>query len=324
MNEFTILSGTANRALADGISRQLKVRPGACAIGRFPDGEVSVRIDDPLRGREVFVIQPTCPPVDAHLVELLAIVDACRRASARRVTVMMPYFGYARSDKRGDHREPINASMVALLLQAVGVDHVVTIDLHATQVEGFFHIPLDNVTALPLFCTALKHRLPSGTVVVSPDSGRMKLAIEYAHRLATSVVVLHKQRGSGTETEVVQLVGDVRDRPCLIIDDMISTGGTVAQSIETLLAAGARPEITVVATHGLLLAGARKKLSHPALRELMVTDTVPLTEKAWPQLRVLSVAPLLASAIERFVANASIRDLFLEKARRPVVTEAAA
>src|SRR5688572_7106388 len=192
--DFTIFAGTANPHLAALIARELDVRLGASVVERFPDGEISVRLDEPVRGREVFIVQPTGPPVNEHLVELLAFADACRRASAERITAVVPYFGYARADKRHGRREPITASMVADLLQAVGVDHVVTVDVHAPQLEGFFRIPVDNLTAVPTLCDALRKHLPEKIVVVSPDAGRVSMASEYAHRLGTSVVVLHKRR----------------------------------------------------------------------------------------------------------------------------------
>jgi ribose-phosphate pyrophosphokinase len=248
--------------------------------------------------------------VNESLVELLAFADACRRASAARITAIVPYFGYARQDKRQGRREPITASMVALLLQAVGISHVVTVDLHTPQIEGFFQIPVDSLTAVPTLSKALSTRLPEGVVVVSPDAGRVKMATEYAQRLSAPVAVLHKRRESGTATKVTHLVGDVRDRPCLIIDDMISTGGTIAESIEALLSAGARPEITVAATHGVFVEGCRDKLSHKAVREVLVTDTIAVAAQGWEQLKVVSVAPLLASAIRRFAADSSIRDLY--------------
>jgi ribose-phosphate pyrophosphokinase len=309
-DSFTLFAGTANPDLAMAVAREFGVPLGGCAIERFPDGEVSVRLNEPVRRHEIFIVQPTSPPVNEHLVELLALVDACRRASAAQITAIVPYFGYARSDKRHGRREPITASMVALLLQAVGVEHVVTIDLHAPQIEGFFHIPVDSLTAVPMLADALLGRLPDGIVVAASDANAVRLASRYAHRLKTSVVVLHKQRESGTEIKITHLVGDVRDRPCLIVDDMISTGGTIAEAIEALLESGARPEITVAATHGLLLAGAREKLSHEAVRELLVTDTVPVAMDGWPQLRVISVAPLLARALKRLMADGSLSDLY--------------
>jgi ribose-phosphate pyrophosphokinase len=300
-NDFTIFSGRANVALATSVAVEMGARLGACSVERFPDGELSVRLDEPVRCREVFIIQPTSPPVNDHLIELLAFADACRRASAARITAVMPYFGYSRADKRSGRREPITASMVADLMQAVGVNHVVTIDLHASQIEGFFHIPVDSLTAAPVMAEALKPGLPAETVVVSPDAGRVRMATEYAQLIGAPVAVLHKERASGVETRVTRLVGDVRDRPCLIIDDMISTGGTIAESFDALLEAGARPEITVAATHGLLLHGARQKLSRPEAREILVTDTVAPPAPDWPRLRVVSIAPLIASALKRFL-----------------------
>lgn len=304
--DFTIFAGTANSELAEAVARELGVRLGACAVERFPDGETSVRLEEPVRGREVFVVQPTSPPVNDHLVELLAFADACRRASASRVTAVVPYFGYARSDRRGGKRVPVAASMAAGLMEAAGVTHAVTVDVHTPQIEGFFRVPVDSLTAVPALADALRERLPREAVVVSPDAGRVRMATEFAHRLKTSVVVLHKRRESGTETRVTHLVGDVRGRACLIIDDMISTGGTMAESIEALLDAGARPEITVAATHGLLLAGARENLDREGVREVFVTDTVRAAGAGWPKLRVVSVAPLLAGAIRQFMTDGSL------------------
>jgi ribose-phosphate pyrophosphokinase len=304
-DDFTIFAGRANVALATGVAVEMGARLGACSVERFPDGELSVRLDEPVRGRKVFIIQPTSPPVNDHLIELLAFADACRRASAAHITAVMPYFGYSRADKRHGRLEPITASMVADLMQAVGVNQVVTIDLHATQIEGFFHIPVDSLTAAPVMANAMRPALSTETVVVSPDAGRVRVATEYAQLLGAPVAVLHKERASGSETRVTRLVGDVRDRPCLIIDDMISTGGTIAESVDALLEAGARPEIIVAATHGLLLHGAREKLSRPETREILVTDTVAPPAHGWPRLRVVSIAPLIASALRRFINDGS-------------------
>jgi ribose-phosphate pyrophosphokinase len=297
MTDFTIFSGSANRNLANAIVQLLQIPLGECAIERFPDGEISVCLGEPVRGREVFIVQPTSPPVNDHLVELLAIIDACRRSAARRITAIIPYFGYSRSDKRHGRREPIMASMAALLLEAVGADHVVSVDLHAAQIEGFFHVAVDTLSAVPVLSDALRRRLPDGAVIVSPDEGGVKMATYYAQQLGAAVAVVHKQRVSGAETRVLRVVGDVRDRPSVIIDDMISTGGTVAGSIDALLDAGARPEIYVVATHGLFLPGSREKLSHEAVREILITDTVAV--EPWSRLAVVPIAPPIAAAIRR-------------------------
>jgi ribose-phosphate pyrophosphokinase len=308
MKEFAIFDGSAIPELAAAIARELGLRLGARSVERYPDGETWVGLDEPVRGRDVFIVQSTSPPVNESLVELLAFADACRRAAASRITAVIPYFGYARQDKRHGRREPITASLVALLLQATGINHVVIVDLHTPQIEGFFHIPVDSLTAVPALSNALRGRLPKDVVVISPDAGRVKMATEYGQRLGAPVAVLNKRRESGAETKVTHLVGDVRDRPCLIIDDMISTGGTIAESIEALLKAGARPEITIAATHGVFVEGCRDKLSHHAVREILVTDTISMVGQGWEQLKVVSVAPLIASAIGKFAAGGAIHD----------------
>jgi ribose-phosphate pyrophosphokinase len=307
--DLFLFAGTANPALAQAVAQELGVRPGNRVVNRFPDGEIRVRLEESVRGRHVFLVQPTAPPVNDHLMELMAFADVCRRCAAARITTVISYFGYARADKRHSRREPITASLVAQLMQSAGVDHVITLDLHAAQIEGFFQIPVDCLTAVPTLCHALKPRLPADVVVVSPDTGRVAMAIDYAHRLGSSAVVLHKRRASGTETEVTHVVGDVRDRPCLIIDDMISTGGTIARAVEALLGAGARPHITIAATHGLFVGDAGATLNLPSIQEIYVTDSVA-AKGPWPRLTTVSIAPLLAAAIRQVMAGASLGDLF--------------
>ena len=304
-DNFVLLSGTANPDLGEAVAAELGVRLGACAIERFPDGKLSVRLDESVRRREVFLVQPTAPPVNDSLVELLAFADACRRSAAARFTAVVPYFGYARSDKRNGRREPILASLVARLMETAGVDHIVALDLHAAQIEGFFHTPVTELTAVSTLCGALQGRLSPGTVVVSPDAGRVAMATDYSQRLGIPVVIMHKRRASGTETEVTHVAGDVRGRPCLIIDDMISTGGTIARAVEALLTAGAQPEMTIAATHGLFVGGARANLGHEAVRRVIVTDSVAAGHPSWPLLRIVSVAPLLAAAIRRILTEGS-------------------
>jgi ribose-phosphate pyrophosphokinase len=309
-NDFTIFTGTANPALAAAIAGGLGIRVGACVVDRYPDGDVAVQLFDPIRRKEVFLVQPTAPPVNDHLVELLALADACRRAGAGRISAIVPFFGYGRADKRHGRREPIMARVVADLMEVVGISNVITVDLHTPQIEGFFHVPVDSLTAVPMLCRALRDRVPRDLVVVSPDVGRVAMATRYAEQcLGAPVIVLHKERMSGVETKVTRIVGEVSGRACLIVDDMISTGGTVAESIAALLAAGARPEIIVAATHGLFVGDARHKLSHPAVREVLVTDTVRAPEQDWPQLRVISIAPLIAEAMQRFLADGWLGEL---------------
>lgn len=300
---FAILCGSANRTLAAAVARAAGATLSDAAVERFPDGEVSVEIRETVRNKDVFIIQSTAPPVNDHLMELLTIVDASRRASAARIFAVVPYFGYARSDKRHGRRGPIGARLVADLLQTAGADHVMTIDLHASQIEGFFRIPVDGLTAVSILCNALKRRLPASTVVVSPDAGRLRMATEYAQNLNTSVVLLHKTRETGAEAHVSHLVGNVRGRSCLVVDDMISTGGTIAEAVDTLVDMGARPGIVVAATHAVLLGGAREKLTAEPIGDIFVTDTVDQPTEAWPRLQVVSVAPLLAQAIQRVTSR---------------------
>lgn len=316
---FTILAGTAHPQLAAAVARELATPLGACRVERFPDGELSVRLEETVRGREVFIVQPTSPPVNDHLVELLAFADACRRDSATRVAAVVPYFGYARSDRRNRRREPITASMVAALLQCAGIERVLTIDLHTPQVEGFFHIPVDSLSAVPTLCDAVRDRVPLGdAVIVSPDAGRVPMATDYADRLGLPLVVLHKRRLNGAEIKITDRVGDVRGHTCLIVDDMIATGGTLVESAMALREAGARPELFVAATHALLLGSATDDLFRAGVRELYVTDSVAPQRPLDPAVRVVSVAPLLASAIRRELGGESFQELYEQVQRSRV------
>jgi ribose-phosphate pyrophosphokinase len=301
-NDFAIFAGNASVKLAASVARELGTSLGNCAVGRFPDGEVEVRLLDPVRRKDVFLVQSTSPPVNDRLMELLAMADACRRAAAARITAVIPYFGYARADKRHGRREPITARVVADLLEAVGVAHVVTLDVHTPQIEGFFHAPVDSLTAVPALCQALKERLPRDVAVVSPDAGRANLAAHYARCLGAPVILLHKRRDGGDDVEVTHVVGEVTGKACLVIDDIVSTAGTLVQSIKALLGNGARPDIAIAATHGLFVDGARERLDCLPIREIVVTDSVEGRESGWSKLRVVSSAPLIAAALKRFVA----------------------
>jgi len=309
-NLFTLFSGTGNVDLAESVACKIGVPLGPRIIERFPDGETFVQLEQAVRGHQVFIIQPSGPPVNDNLVELLTFVDACRRSAAANIVAVVPYFGYARQDKRHGHREPVTASMVAYLLEAVGANHVVTVDLHAAQIEGFFHIPVDALTAVPAFCDALRPVLPKELIVVSPDEGRVKMAGQYAQRLNSTVAVLHKRRETATKTRVTHVVGDVRGKACLIIDDMISTGGTITEAVDALLAAGARPEIVIAATHGPLLESAREKLSHESIRSVFVTDTIAPVIHGWEKLQVVTIAPVVAAAIQRIISDESLGALY--------------
>lgn len=309
-HEPLLFAGQANSALACSIAQRMRLPLSKVRVERFPDSETSVQLLDPVRGRLVFLIHPTSPPVNENLVELLSFVDAFRRSAAGRIVAVIPYFGYARSDKRHGRREAIGASMVATLLEVVGAHQVMTVDLHAAQIEGFFRIPVDTLSAMPLFCDALSAEDLADAVVVSPDTGRVKVVTEYGQRLQVPVVILHKKRESAMETTVTRVVGNVRGKTCIIIDDMISTGSTIAQAVMALLEAGARTNFIVVATHGPLLSDASKRLNHPAIKRILVTDSIAHTAIDLPQLEIVSIAPLLATAIQRVVSDSSMSDLY--------------
>ena len=308
-DDFVLFGGTANPGLAEAVARELGVALGRSRVERFPDGELSVTLLDSVRRKEVYVVQPTSPPVNDHLVELLTFADVCRRAAAARVTAVVPYFGYARADRRVGHREPITASMVAALMQTAGIHHVLSVDLHTAQLEGFFQVPVDALTAVGVIAKALVGTLPDDLIVVSPDAGRVRMATDYARLLGAPVAIIIKKRESGSRTEATHLVGDVRGRACLIVDDMISSGGTLVSSIRALREAGAR-EFHVAATHGLLVGDACARLEEAGVNEVVVTDTVCVPCRDWPRLRVVSLAPLLGEAIRRMVSHESISEMF--------------
>lgn len=306
MMDFVLFTGNANPSLAASIASELGVGLGDCTVERFPDGEISVTLNESVRRKEIFLIQPTSPPVNDHLIELLALADACRRSSADRITAIVPYFGYARADRRDGQGKPITASMIADLMQVVGITHVVTVDVHASQIEGFFRVPMDNLTAVPSLCEALNGKLPSDLIVVSPDVGRVGTATEYAQRLGTTVAILHKTRESGARSQVTHIVGDVKGRTCLIIDDMISTGGTIANSVDVLIRAGAHPEMFVAVTHALLVEDALTRLAHPAICRIYAADTVQIPPHERIPLTVVSIAPVIADVIRHLWVGSAL------------------
>lgn len=298
-SDLAIVPGAGHPALAEEVARALGTDLLPVDRERFPDGELSVRLREPVRGRVAVVIQPTGPPVDESLVELLALADACRRAAAARVVAVVPYFGYARGDRRTSDGMPIMASLAAAMMQAAGIDHVVTVDLHAPQIEGFFELPVDQLEAFPAILAAVRDQLPSDTVIVSPDLGRLGLATAIADQLGTTSAVVHKQRLSGRASRSLRVVGDVAGQPCLIVDDMISTGGTMAGCVDVLLAAGARRPLLVAVTHGLFLPGSAALLGHPAIGRIWVTDSLPQVRDEAPARSVVPVAPLVVAALAR-------------------------
>jgi ribose-phosphate pyrophosphokinase len=290
-----VVSGTANPALASAVAAALGVEPAGCTVERFPDGEVRPVVDE-LRGDDVYVIEPTGPPVNEHLVELLLLIDACRRAGADRVTAVVPYFGYARQDRRGRSGAPVGARVAAEALGAVGVDRLVVIDPHSVALEAMCAMPVEMLTAVPVLAAALGSAAEAA-VIVAPDLGAVKLAERYASRLRRPVAVVRKTRTSGATVQAHELVGDVEGRPAVIVDDMISTGATIEAATRVILAHGGAPDVVVAATHGLLVGGATGTLAALGLRRLLVTDTVATPRTA--PLEVCSVAGLLADAVGR-------------------------
>jgi ribose-phosphate pyrophosphokinase len=307
--KFVIVNGSTNQKLATATAQLLNVKMGKCRVARFPDTEINVRWDEPVRDSRVFIVQSSCPPVDQRLMEIFAIADACRRAAASGITWIAPYFGYARSDKRRGRRTAVMGSLCADFAERAGINHVIAVDLHSQQVEGFFHVPVENLTAMFAIAAALKPHLEAGAVVVSPDTGRVKMASAYASQMNCPVAVLHKERLNGRKTAVSRIVGDVRGKPCVIIDDMISTGGTIAHAIEALLEAGTAESFVVAASHAVFTPEARKNVNHPAIRKIIVTDSIPISSDDWPQVEVISLAPILAGAIRRSMAGKSMADL---------------
>ena len=310
--ELHVFTGNANPKLAGAVCRYLGVTLGNADVRRFSDGEVLVEIEDNVRGGDVFVIQPTCTPVNDHLMELLLMLDAFRRASAKRVTAVVPYFGYARQDRKVSPRVPISAKLVADLITAAGASRLLTIDLHAGQIQGFFNIPVDNLFATPVLFDHVRERVANGPVaVVSPDPGGVERARAFAKRLDASLAIIDKRRARPNEVAEMRVVGEVDGYSAVVVDDIVDTAGTLAAAAAALKDAGAR-EVTACCTHAVLSGAAIQRIEQSALSALVVTDTIPLRSDAHgcAKINVLSVAHLLGEAIRRTHAEESISSLF--------------
>jgi len=313
-DEPILLTGNSNPEFAAQVAGSLGVRLADTFVGRFSEGEIRVKINQNVRGRDVFVIQPTCPPVNDHLMELLILLDAIRRASARRITAVLPYFGYARQDRKDQPRVPITAKLVANLITVAGADRVLTMDLHAGQIQGFFDIPLDHLFAINTFVEYFtKHRVLQDLVVVSPDVGGIKMARAYSKRLRASLAMVDKRRINHMEAEVMDIMGEVKGKNALIVDDLVSTAGSLVEAVRALKEAGAK-EVYAAITHAVLSGPARERLSASALKELVVTDSIPIPqERKLSKIKVLSTAPVFAEAIRCIHEEASISVLFHEQ-----------
>jgi ribose-phosphate pyrophosphokinase len=307
-----LVAGNSNRPLAEAISAYLNVPLAKCQVKRFADMEVFVEIQENVRGEDVFVIQSTSFPANDHLMELLIITDALRRSSARRITAVVPYFGYARQDRKPGPRTPISAKLVANLITHAGADRVLTLDLHAGQIQGFFDIPTDNLFSAPVMVRDIKDRLDGGQkMVVSPDVGGVVRARALAKRIDAALAIVDKRRERPGESEVMNIIGDVAGRSCILVDDIVDSGGTLVNAADALLANGAR-EVYAYITHGVLSGGAVSRIANSKLKELVITDSIMPTEavKVAGNIRVLPIAPLIGEAIGRTATESSVSSLF--------------
>jgi ribose-phosphate pyrophosphokinase len=314
MNDLKIFSGRANLDLAQRICAYLGLPAGKISIGNFPDGEISCKIDEDVRGRDIFIVQPTCPPVNENIMELLIMIDSFKRASAYRVTAVMPYFGYARQDRKDAGRVPITAKLVANMVTRAGADRVLAMDLHAAQIQGFFDVPVDHLYAAPVlndYFSQMGFR-KEDLVVVSADEGGIKRALGHSTRLQAPLAIVDKRRSSADVTKQENIIGaGVKDKIALMFDDMISTGSSICGAAKVIHQCGAR-EIHVASTHGVLVGPAIERMQEAPIQTVIITDTIPLApHKTIPKIKVLSVAPLLGQAIKRIHRNESVSGLFV-------------
>ena len=311
-DRWKIFSGTANDALSREICEFLGMPLGQAHISKFSDGETYVQIMENVRGADVFLVQPTCDPVDLHLMQLLLLIDALKRASARRITVVIPYFGYARQDRKDKPRVPISSKLVADLLTTAGADRALVVDLHAPQIQGFFNIPVDHLFASPVLVGHFKELNLPDLTVISPDAGGVERARFFAKKMESALAIVDKRRVEADVTEVMHVIGDVEGQTCLLLDDIIDTAGTLVKTCQALLEAGAR-EVYACATHPVLSGPAIERISQSELAEVVVTNTIPLTEagRREPKIKVLSIAGLIGRAIQSIHEETSVSRLFL-------------
>ncbi|MDD5169952.1 MAG: ribose-phosphate pyrophosphokinase [Syntrophales bacterium] len=312
LEKIRIFSGNANIGLAENICRNLGVSLGKANVSMFSDGETRVEINENVRGMDVFIIQSTCPPVNITLMELLIMIDAMKRASAYRITAVIPYYGYARQDRKVAPRAPISAKLVADLITAAGANRVLSMDLHAGQIQGFFNIPVDNLFATPVLLEYIKQYYRDNCVIVSPDTGGVVRARAFATRLGVNLAIIDKRREGPNEAQVMNIIGNVKDKTVIILDDMIDTAGTAVQAAIALKEAGA-VDVSVCCTHPVLSGPAIDRISNSQIKEVIVTDTIPLHDgaKACPRIKVLPVAGLLSEAVRRIYYDDSVSSLFI-------------
>ncbi|HZS49498.1 MAG TPA: ribose-phosphate pyrophosphokinase [Bryobacterales bacterium] len=311
-DRLKVFTGNANPKLTDEICKHLGVPRAEASVERFSDGEIYLQILENVRGADVFVVQPTCTPVDQNLLELLLMMDALKRASAKRTTAVLPYYGYARQDRKDKPRVPISAKLVASVLVTAGADRILTLDLHAAQIQGFFDIPVDHLFATPVMIEYFQHLDLPKLTVVSPDAGGVERARAFAKRLKAPLAIIDKRRDQPNVAEIMHIIGRVRDRTCLIVDDIVDTAGTLVNAAEALLGQGALA-VYACCTHPVLSGSAVERITRSNLKELVVSDSIPLSEAArqCDRIRQLSVAPLLAGAIQSIHEETSISRMFV-------------
>lgn len=310
--DFLIFSGNSNKSLAESVVARLGMRLGAATVSKFSDGEIMVRINESVRGRDVFVVQPTNAPSDTNLMELMVMADALKRASANTITAIIPYFGYSRQDRASEPRVPITAKLVSNLITVAGVDRIVTMDLHAGQIQGFFDIPVDNLYALPVFYKYMQNNnlCNDDTVIVSPDAGGVARARTYAKKFGMPLAIIDKRRSSPNVAKVMHVIGEVAGKKCILIDDMIDTAGTLTEAAAALMENGA-VSVKAMATHGILSGPAIDRIGGSIIEKVIITDTIDNTRlKDFTKLEILSVSGILATSIERIHNRESISSLF--------------
>jgi len=312
VHELKVFAGNSNPALVKEICEYLKVEQGSALVSTFSDSEIRVQVNENVRGKDVFLFQSICDPVNKHLMELLLLLDALKRSSAYRITAVIPYYGYGRQDRKDQPRVPISAKLVADLIATAGADRVLTMDLHAGQIQGFFNVPVDHLYAAPVLLEYIEKRGWQDLVVVSPDAGGVERARAFAKRIPANLAIIDKRREGPNESQVMHIIGDVSGRDALLLDDMIDTAGTIAQGAQACADHGAR-HIWTACTHAVLSGPALERLTASKLEEVIVTNTIPLNgkERTCPKLRVLSVAPLLGEAIKRIHEEESVSSLFV-------------
>jgi len=313
--EIKIFTGNANKQLSEEICRNMGIKLGDATVDHFADGEVAVSLYETVRGRDVFLVQPTCKPVNEHLMELLIMIDACSRASAGRITAVIPYFGYARQDRKTKARDPISAKLVANLISKAGADRVMTMDLHAAQIQGFFDIPVDNLMGGPLFADYILQKFGAnldGVMAVSPDVGSVARTRAFAHRLGIGLAIVDKRRPRANESEVMHIIGEVKGKDVILFDDMIDTAGSLCAAAKALVEIGGAKDIYACASHGILSGAAIERLEKSPIKEVTLLGTIPYPADQPPseKIKYISVAPMFAEAIDRVYEEVSISNLF--------------